>query len=305
MRVLHGPAAPLAGPARLCSTSCGSCTALQRCLQVLHGPQHRVQVLHGPAALFAGLVWPCSAGCWSCMAPQRWVLVLHSPAAPFASPAWPCSAGCKRYTALQHQVQILHSRAAPLVSLVGPCSTVCGPCTTLQRRLGAWRGPAAGFGGSRRAPPRRTGLAQRRSASLGPSQPRGAFHGPGPSRLCSTVCRPGAALARPRRFLHLPRAPAAGTPRPVPEPVPEPVPAGSRFPSRHNWKGARAAPGSARWCRGHVGSSAAAAGGGGDRGDAWGKSSVFNVPDSHLFLKQTDKFCCTALDETVKTKKKA
>lgn len=29
------------------------------------------------------------------------------------------------------------------------------------------------------------------------------------------------------------------------------------------------------------------AGGGGDRGDAWGKSSVFNVPDSRLFLKTT------------------
>ncbi|XP_029892842.1 translation initiation factor IF-2-like isoform X1 [Aquila chrysaetos chrysaetos] len=305
MRVLHGPAAPLAGPARLCSTSCGSCTALQRCLQVLHGPQHRVQVLHGPAALFAGPAWHCSTGRESCVALQCWVLVLHGPAALGASAAQSCSTVCKSCMALQRRVQALHGPAAPGANPAQPCSTLGEPCRALQHRLRALHGPAAGFGGSRRAPPRRTGLAQRRSASLGPSQPRGAFHGPGPSRLCSTVCRPGAALARPRRFLHLPRAPAAGTPRPVPEPVPEPVPAGSRFPSRHNWKGARAAPGSARWCRGHVGSSAAAAGGGGDRGDAWGKSSVFNVPDSHLFLKQTDKFCCTALDETVKTKKKA
>lgn len=176
----------------------------------------------------------------------------------------------------------------------GPAAPFAGPARPCSR---VW--------GSQRAPPCRTGLAQRRSASLGPSQPHGAFHGPGPSRLCSTVSRPGAALARPKRFLHLPRVPAAGTPGPVLEPVLEPVPAGSRFPSRHNWKGARVAPGSARWCQGHVGSSVAAAGSGGDRGDAWGKSSVFNVPDSHLFLKQTDKFCCTALVETVKTKKKS
>ncbi|KAM6272807.1 uncharacterized protein M6G45_003629 [Spheniscus humboldti] len=328
-QVLHGPAALSVGPAWRCSTGCESCVALQRWVLVLHGLQHWVPVLHGPAVLGASAAQSCSTICKSCMALQHRVQVLHGPAALGPSLARPCGTVCrfcmalqcrvrilrgpagKPCTALQRQVQAIGSPAAPGANPAWPCGIVGEPCTALQQCLQVLHGPAAPGGrlaqpcsrvweGSRRAPLRRTGLAQPCSASLRPSRPRSAFREPGPSRLCSAGCPPGAASARPRRLRHPPQAPTAGTPRPVPEPVL----AGSRFPSRHNWKGAGAAPGSARWCRGHVSSSAAAAGGGGDRGDAWGKSSVFNVPDSHLFLKQTDKFCCTALDEKVKTKKK-
>lgn len=126
VRVPPAAAAPGASLAWPCSAVCRSCVArstgckcyvaLQRWVQVLHGPaathaslawmalQHRSQVLHGSAAPAVGPALPCSAVCRSCMAHgtgckcfvalQRCLRVLCGPAVLAAGPAWPHNSGC-------------------------------------------------------------------------------------------------------------------------------------------------------------------------------------------------------------------
>lgn len=274
---LHGLAVLGASAAQPCSTIGEPCTALQHCLQVPHGP----------AARGANLARPRSAVRPSCIALQSEVRALRGPAALFAGPTRPCSTGCALGTALQRCLQLPHGPAAPGASLARPCGDVCRlcgagskPCTALQYRARAPCALAAPLAG----PPGPCGVFR------GTRSPHSTSCGSGPR--CSTEHKshaaPGPAAAR--GLLRPPQAPVPGPPG-LGRGAGAGAGAGAggkQVPAAAQLEGAGAARG--------TGTPAAAAGSLWDRGDAWGKSSVFNVPDSRLFLKQTDKFCCTALD---------
>lgn len=94
---------------------------------------------------------------------------------------------------------------------------------------------------------------------LGLGVPADPWGHPGPTQPCSTSWDPLSPAAPLGAGSQQVLWRGGGTARAVPEPAP----VGSRF---------------------LLGTGA---GSGGDRGDAWGKSSVFNIPDSRLFLKTT------------------
>lgn len=210
--------------------------------------------MHGPVALCARPAACCRTSCEPCVA-------------PFGGPTRPRSTGCAHGTAPQRCSRLLHGPAAvpaACASPARPCSAGHEPRVPRQRRSGVPADPTV--------------------RSPGPAHPMAPPVGPVPGAAPSTSRaqlpappQRGGSSAHPGR-------PCLGRPGWAEGPGPVPVPAGRRFLPRHNWK----APGLLGAARG-TGTPLVAAGSPWGRGDAWGKSSVFNVPDSRLFLKKTNR----------------
>lgn len=213
------------------------------------------------------------------MALWRWVQILRGPAAVFAGPEQPCSGVCRSHMALQGQAQTLRGPAALGAGAARSRSTVCKRRAPWQR---PWRSPGCG---SRAAPRHRLHplpgavLPQRLQVPHGPAAPcqpgTAPQRFPGPLSALRHFWQAGRRTVRRRHVLggsctrgrdgrSGAGASAGATPVPVPAQL-EGAGLGSAVPGPP-WQ---LRGGRRRWW------------------GPWGKSSVFNVPDSHLFLKQT------------------